>query len=107
MHCNDHNIIALRPMHNPQHPAAKFGYRLKRSRAIRVMRISFDKLRRAYRRLDPIEANIADRDSFSRMLGQKDQASPVTDRGLTAIVSARSALSRPSVPSSSASISRE
>jgi hypothetical protein len=44
MRCDDHDIVALCPMHNPQHAAAVFGDRLIRSLALRVSRIGFDKI---------------------------------------------------------------
>ncbi len=45
MHRNDHDIVPVGSMHNPQHPAAKFGNRLEGSRALRVLRVGFDKVR--------------------------------------------------------------
>ncbi len=59
-------------MHNPQHPATMFRDRFIGSDAIRMARIGFDPIRRADRRLDPIDSDVPCADRLLRMLGEAD-----------------------------------
>src|SRR5882724_4947421 len=75
MHCNDHNIIALRSMHNPQNAGTIFCDCLIGSRPVGVAWIRLDPIRRADRRFDPIDSDVAYTDRFLRVLGEADHPS--------------------------------
>ncbi len=62
-------------MHNPQHPATMFRDRLLGSDATGMARIGFDPIRRADRRPDPIDSDVARADRLLRMLGKADHPS--------------------------------
>jgi len=75
MHCDDHDIIALWSMHNPQNAGTVFPDCLIGSRAVGVTWIGVDPIRRADRRFDPIDSDFAYTDRFLRVLGEADHRS--------------------------------
>ena len=75
MHCNDHDIIALWSMHNPQNAGTIFGDCLIGSRAVGVAWIGLDPIRRPERCFDPVDSNLAYADRFLGVLGEADHPS--------------------------------
>ena len=71
MHCNDHDIIAVWSMHNPQNARTIFRDCLIGSRAVGVARIGLDPIRRGDRCFDPVDSNVAYTDRFLRVLGER------------------------------------
>jgi len=75
MDCNDHDIIAFWSMHNPQNAGTIFRDCLIGSCAVGVAWIGLDPIRRADRRFDPIDSDVAYADRFLRVLGEADHPS--------------------------------
>src|SRR5258708_6013343 len=75
MDCNDHDIIAFWSMHNPQTPATKFRIGLKEPWPSGGPGTGSNPTRRADRRFDPIDSDVAYADRFLRVLGEADHPS--------------------------------
>src|SRR2546429_5919442 len=75
MHRNDRDITALRAMHNPQNAGTIFCDCLMGSRPVGVAWIRLDPIRRADRRFDPVDSDVAYADRFPRVLGEADHPS--------------------------------
>ena len=72
MHGNDHGIIAHWSMHNRQNAGTIFCDCLIGSRAVGVVWIRLDPIRRGDRCFDLFDSNVAYTDRFLRVLGEAD-----------------------------------
>ena len=72
MRCNNHDIIALWSMHNPHNAGTIFCDSLTGSRPVGVAWIGLDPIRRADRRLDPVDSDVAYAGRFPHVLGEAD-----------------------------------
>src|SRR5262245_48656832 len=75
MHRNDDDIIALWPMLNPQNAGTIFRNCLIGSRPAGVAWVRLDPIRRADRRFNPVDSDLAYADRFLGVLGEADHPS--------------------------------